>query len=79
MGGGSERGVTYTTATLHIFFPCLEETEEMIARLLNWEERDEREARKVKETRSRIFSTEQIPVPIDVVAARISGLEKVVP
>lgn len=54
---------------LHIFFPCLEETEDMLA-LLAWDEEQIQQA----EARSKIFATNLVPRPIDTVAQRVSGI-----
>lgn len=55
----------YMSATLHIFFTSLEETEEMQARLRN-ERRDEPAPK-----RSKLRYTTQVLEPIDRVAARV--------
>jgi len=55
---------------MHVFFLCIEETEEQLLRLRN----EKLEEAKLPSTSS-VFSTNAIPQPIDRVAARVSGIK----
>lgn len=67
-GLGKTNEIKFVTL-LHVFFPTLIEDDGMLA-MLAWDE----EEINLAEARSKIFTTEKIPIPIDRVAQRVSGI-----
>lgn len=71
-GRVSDDELFLSTATLHIFFPRLLETEEMLSRLPE----PESGSKERKIARSKIFATQKVPAPIDGLASKVSSMQK---